>query len=88
MAARIKIVVLLVVLVASGPLLAQDLPPLEAYGRLPLLDIMELSPDGSRIATRVTQDGEDRVVVLDAATGGVVTSADAAAVNPRRLRFV
>jgi dipeptidyl aminopeptidase/acylaminoacyl peptidase len=49
---------------------------------------MELSPDGSRIATRVTQDGEDRVVVLDAATGGVVTSADAAAVNPRRLRFV
>ena len=54
----------LVALLACGELLAGEparCAPLEAYGRLPSLEEVALSPDGSRIAY-VTTDGNTRVI--------------------------
>ena len=67
---------------------AQDLPPLEAYGRLPQYDLYELSPSGKRAAARVVQDGRDVLAVLDVDTRKYVMAADASRVNPRGIRFV
>ncbi len=67
---------------------AQELPPLEAYGRLPEYDMYELSPSGKLGATRLTADGRDLVVVFDVDTAAFVSGADAAEVNPRSLRFI
>ena len=67
---------------------AQDLPPLEAYGRLPEYDMYELSPSGKFGATRLTAAGRDLVVVFDVDTSAFVSGADAEKVNPRSLRFI
>ena len=67
---------------------AQGLPPLEAYGRLPEVDLCELSPSGNRAVSRVTSNGRDLIVVFDLETMQPVTAADAADVNPRYIRFV
>lgn len=67
---------------------AQELPPLEAYGRLPEYDMYELSPSGKLGATRLTADGRDLVVVFDVDTSAFVSGADAAKVNPRYLHFI
>lgn len=67
---------------------AQEFAPLEAYGRLPTVDLMALSPQGKSFAARVTSDGRDLVVVFDMESGEFVTGANAAEVNPRWLRFV
>lgn len=67
---------------------AQELPPLEAYGRLPQYDLYQLSPSGKRAAARVVQDGRDVLAVLDVDTRSYVMAADASRVNPRGIRFV
>ncbi|MDJ0792642.1 MAG: alpha/beta fold hydrolase [Woeseiaceae bacterium] len=81
---------LLAVLLLSFPSLsfASELPPLEAYGRLPMMDILELSPDGTRAASRVMRDGRDLVMVIDLESMEFVTGLDAAEVNPRWLRWI
>ncbi len=67
---------------------AQEPPPLEAYGALPTVDMLELSPDGSLFATRVTANGKDVIMVNDVATGEFIVGANAERVNPRWLNFV
>jgi len=83
-----RIAALMLFLVAIQPAVAADPPPLEAYGRLPIFDLMQLSPEGTRAAARYTDDGVDVVVTLDVATGKFTSGANAEEVNPRRLRFV
>jgi dipeptidyl aminopeptidase/acylaminoacyl peptidase len=67
---------------------AEDLAPLEAYGALPKVSLATLSPDGTRMASRITIDGEDVIAILDIETEKFVAGANAGLVNPRRLRFV
>lgn len=67
---------------------AQDFPPLEAYGQLPLFDLYELSPSGNRGASRVTVNGKDSVMVFDINTSEFISGANSDEVNPRWLRFV
>ncbi len=79
---------ILPLLLLSSPLaLASDLPPLEAYGRLPMMDLLELSPNGTRAASRITQGGRDLVMVIDLETADFISGMDAANVNPRWLRW-
>ncbi len=47
-------------LLFTGPVAAA---PLETYGRLPLMEEVRLSPDGTMIAVAMT-DGENRVIVI------------------------
>jgi dipeptidyl aminopeptidase/acylaminoacyl peptidase len=77
-----------VALVFLLPAYSQDLPPLEAYGRLPVYDMYALSASGRYGASRITNDGQDAVMVFDLDTHDFVWGADAEEVNPRRLRFV
>ena len=52
-----------------------DVPPLSVYGRLPNIEQIEISPDGSRLAVTVT-DGEKRMLVIrEAREGGKMVSA-------------
>src|SRR4051812_27883267 len=53
------------VAVPSGP------PPLSAYGRLPLIEDIQISPDGALIAVIVT-DGEDRALIIKQSSGGKI----------------
>jgi dipeptidyl aminopeptidase/acylaminoacyl peptidase len=66
---------------------AAELAPLEAYGKLPLISNMALSPSGKRIAYRQTDGEKDYVLVLDLASGKLVGGADVAEVKPRYLYF-
>ncbi|MDJ0749813.1 MAG: prolyl oligopeptidase family serine peptidase [Woeseiaceae bacterium] len=78
----------ILVLAWSSMSLAAELPPLEAYGRLPMMDMLELSPDGTRAASRVTHGGRDLVMVIDMESADFLTGVDAAEVNPRWLRWI
>ncbi len=83
---RSKLAALLLTL--SSLSLASELPPLEAYARLPMMDMLELSPDGTRAASRVSYDGRDLVMVLDMESTEFITGMNAADVNPRWLRWI
>lgn len=66
-----RVVRLLGCLLAAAPC-AHAAVPLEVYGRLPRLEHIALSPDGTRVAF-VRTDGEERVLAIMAlATGQVV----------------
>jgi dipeptidyl aminopeptidase/acylaminoacyl peptidase len=54
-------------LVAFTPAWASP-PPLEAYGRLPVVEDIELSPEGDRVAF-ITVDGENRQLVVQRLDG-------------------
>ena len=52
-----------------------NVPPLSVYGRLPNIERIEISPDGSKLAIAVT-DGEKRMLVIrESKDGGKVVSA-------------
>lgn len=60
MVTRLALAVLAAMAIVSGPAAAA---PLEAYGRLPSIEEVELSPDGKQIAF-VTQVNEERKLVI------------------------
>ncbi len=66
---------------------AQELAPLEAYGSLPQISLVVISPDGNRMARRQADSSQDRIVVYDFQESDFINSADADAVNPRSLFF-
>ncbi|MEM9690847.1 MAG: prolyl oligopeptidase family serine peptidase [Pseudomonadota bacterium] len=74
-------------LVATAVFAAEP-PPVETYGALPQVDMLEISPDGTRIARRIVKQGRDLVIVQELATGQMVSGANAEEVNPRWLNFV
>jgi dipeptidyl aminopeptidase/acylaminoacyl peptidase len=51
---------------------AQAAPPLDAYGRLPAVELMRLSPDGDRFAF-VAQAGEQRKLLVATVEGKLLT---------------
>jgi len=56
-----------VALLAATPIHAADTPPpLSAYGALPAVEQMTLSPDGHNLATVALADGIRRLIVIDA----------------------
>ncbi|MGB5492699.1 MAG: alpha/beta fold hydrolase [Woeseiaceae bacterium] len=67
---------------------AEDFAPLEAYGELPVVGMMQLSPDGTRTVSRIAVDGRDFIAIRDVETNKIVGGANAERVNPRHLRFV
>jgi dipeptidyl aminopeptidase/acylaminoacyl peptidase len=83
-----RIAALLLILAAMQNADAADPPPLEVYGRLPFFSLMQLSPEGTRAAARMTYDDKDNIVVIDVATNEFLTRATTAEVNPRQLRFL
>ncbi|MEM6513752.1 MAG: alpha/beta fold hydrolase [Pseudomonadota bacterium] len=78
----------LLVLVLSSQAFASELPPLEAYGSLPGVDLVTLSPSGERLAMRRTEGDIDIVMVIDLTTGQRTSAVDVSSTNPRSLKFV
>jgi dipeptidyl aminopeptidase/acylaminoacyl peptidase len=62
-------------------------PPLEAYGRLPALEEVQISPDGKHLAY-VTTDGDQRLLlVADGGTGKVETVIKTGRIKLRGLQW-
>ncbi len=66
----------------------ENLAPIEAYGALPAVGMMKLSPDGTRTVSRLIVEDNDIIAVRDIETSEFVSGANAERVNPRYLRFV
>ena len=84
-AVRIAIVLLAAGL-ATGSATAQA--PLEAYGALPSVSLMAISPSGARIAYHKVDGDVDAIIVQDLVTGELVAGTQASAIKPRDLTFV
>jgi dipeptidyl aminopeptidase/acylaminoacyl peptidase len=61
--------------------------PLEAYGKLPSIEDVNLSPDGSRIAVSTTLGDKRRVVVIRLSDKAVVAGLDAGDVKLRNVEW-
>ena len=70
----------------AAPLRAQDMPPLEAYGALPSLRDVAISPSGDHLA--IFMDGErgTNIAILDR-DGEIVRAVNAAGLKVRSMRF-
>lgn len=68
--------------------MANDAPSIEAYGQLPTISIMTLSPGGTRVAFRQTDGDQDMIVVLDLETGRSLAAVSIGDLKPRDLWFV
>ncbi len=68
--------------------LAVRAAPIEVYGRLPSLDDVMVSPDGSRIAYLTTGENQQRVVVLNLADHHLVKALDVGKIKLRSLEWV
>jgi dipeptidyl aminopeptidase/acylaminoacyl peptidase len=72
---------------AAGATAQAAPPPLEAYGGLPSIDEVEISPDGSKLALAVS-DGERRGVVVRSTTDGASHTTGAGENKIRHLDWV
>lgn len=62
--------------------------PLEAYGRLPLIEAISLSPDGQRVAMITAPSEQRMVVVKDLASGKTLNAVGAGDTKVRGLQWV
>ncbi|WP_299595197.1 prolyl oligopeptidase family serine peptidase [uncultured Microbulbifer sp.] len=65
-----------------------DLPDVRAYGALPTISMVALSPSGERIAYRMHQDGKHFAVVYSLAENRHIASMDLAEITPKKMYFV
>jgi len=63
-------------------------PPLEAYGLLPKISLVSISPSGDRIAFRKVDGEQDVVFVADVNEMAILATIDVEKVKPRSLRFI
>lgn len=61
--------------------------PLEAYGGLPSIESIEISPNGQRLAAVITNGEERAVLVKEVATGQVLVRASTGTVKIRFIRW-
>ncbi|MEX2124610.1 MAG: prolyl oligopeptidase family serine peptidase [Woeseia sp.] len=62
--------------------------PLEAYGKLPTISSMALSPSGTRVAFRRSDDKMDVLAVHDLTDNRFLGGVDVSATNPRWITFI
>jgi len=67
---------------------AQEPPPLEAYGALPSLEYVEVSPAGERVAFTTVAGDQRAMLVLDLASGETVGGARVGDTKVRDLQWV
>ncbi|BDX07554.1 alpha/beta hydrolase family protein [Planctobacterium marinum] len=67
---------------------AEELVPLEVFGALPQISMMEVSPSGNRIAYRVAKDNKEMYVIYDLAKKEMVTGVDISNIRPKHAWFV
>ncbi|MEJ2127654.1 MAG: prolyl oligopeptidase family serine peptidase [Woeseiaceae bacterium] len=88
MATRLLAICLIAAIACVRFVEAAEPPPIEAYGKLPTISNMALSPSGTRVAFRQTDGKDDMIVVLDLKTGKSLAGVDIGDLKPRDLWFV
>jgi len=83
---RIVAVGLACMTMSSTPALAADRPNLAAYGALPNIESIEISPDGAKLAA-VVSDGEKRGVAIRKITGELMQTIVAGSAKVRGLEW-
>lgn len=78
----------LLALVALSAGAAQAKPPLEAFGDVPSIRLMQLSPDGTKVAYLQRQNDEDILFVYDFATKTPKALTRISTIRARYLRFL
>ncbi|WP_339075107.1 alpha/beta hydrolase family protein [Teredinibacter turnerae] len=68
--------------------LAQAVPSIEEYGKLPEISRIELSPSGKLIAFRKNVDGKDYFIVFSLADWKKIAAIDITERNPRKIEFI
>lgn len=63
-------------------------PPLSAYGRLPTIDHLEISPDGARMAAVVGAETERQIQIRDTATNALIAMSPVGDAKVRSLQWV
>lgn len=81
-------VALILLLALPGVSFAQQPPPLEAYGALPDVSSIAISPNGELIAYRRTSGDVDALIVIDIERMEVLGGIDVEDVKPRRAMFI
>jgi dipeptidyl aminopeptidase/acylaminoacyl peptidase len=76
----------LVAVVLSVAVSARAAPPVEAYGRLPAVERVRMSPSGDRIAF-VATDGDKKRVTINATDGSISKSVDVGRIKVRDLEW-
>src|SRR5579859_6753634 len=66
---------------------AKTLPPLEAYGRLPSLEQMQISPDGKFLAYVATTDDARRVIVQRLGDNTIISGVTVSKTKLRGLQW-
>jgi dipeptidyl aminopeptidase/acylaminoacyl peptidase len=79
--------VLFAAAIAAGLATSAAAAPLEAYGGLPSIESVEISPDGSKLAVAMST-GDQRVVGVKPLAGGPMQSYPVGAAKIRRLDWV
>ena len=85
---RIFIICSLLMLSVSIFAKSSELVPLEAYGALPTVGMMAISPSGDKVAYRRTEDTEDFMVVFDFTQGKIIGGVDLSNIRPSHMYFV
>jgi len=80
------IFILAAVVIASVQALAQEPAPIEAYGELPSIRSMAISPDGNKLAYLMSRGEDEAVIVYDYTTDSSAAS-DTTAVKARGVDF-
>lgn len=62
-------------------------PDIRAYGELPSISMLALSPSGQRIAYRMHQDGKHYAVVFSLKENRLIASLDLEEITPKRMHF-
>jgi dipeptidyl aminopeptidase/acylaminoacyl peptidase len=75
------------IMASSVCVTASRAAPLEAYGRLPTIESVEISPDGTNLAL-VRSDGEQRILEIKPSEGGLPKLYDVGTAKVRRLDWV
>ncbi|MDJ0908306.1 MAG: prolyl oligopeptidase family serine peptidase [Woeseiaceae bacterium] len=83
-----KFPAILSLLLLSVAALAQEPPPLEAYGALPEVSQIAISPDGGLVAYRKVTADRDVVNIADVDRMESLGGIDVSSVKPRRLIFI
>lgn len=75
-------------LLVTSIAVAQSPPPLEAYGAMPAISLMTISPSGKRFAYRMTTSEQDAIVVVDLDANELISGMAVGEISARELRFV
>jgi len=83
-----RCILLIVVLLCSQWSAADDIPPLEAYGALPEISKMVISPSGEKIAYRQVSHGTDYIMVYNLTENKLLGTVDISNIKPTKVYFI